>query len=488
MLFSMIVGFFTSRILLNQLGIIDFGVYNVVGSIIVIFTFLNSTLLIGTQRFINFELGRGNHENLNKVFSASVVIYVIFAILIFIVAETLGLWFLNTHMNIPQDRMTAANYVYQFTIFSTILSLNQIPYTASIIAHEHMKQYATIGIISTILHFIAVSLLFFFKTDKLILYGLMVFLMVLITSLLYKIYCNRKFKETRFKFCTEKYWYRQMLSFSGWNLFSSISMTLNGQIVGIILNIFFGPVLNAARGLTEQVSGTVRGFVSNFQVAVNPRIIQSYASGDISNFFSLIFKSAKFSFFLLLIIMLPVCIRIESLLVIWLKTVPEYTADFCRIALLASTINTFSLPLATAANANGNIKKFQLYTGIFEIMNIPLSYFFLRIGFQPIVVYFISLIIIVITLYVRLVVLKNLVNLDVSYFVRSVVFRSLITGVVAWGLSCVIANYLDSDNFFLILSYLILSIICTGLTIYIMGLDIGERQYVVNAVRKFIKK
>ena len=170
------------------------------------------------------------------------------------------------------------------------------------------------------------------------------------------------------------------------------------------------------------------------------------------------------------------------------KTVPEYTADFCRIALLASTINTFSLPLATAANANGNIKKFQLYTGIFEIMNIPLSYFFLRIGFQPIVVYFISLIIIVITLYVRLVVLKNLVNLDVSYFVRSVVFRSLITGVVAWGLSCVIANYLDSDNFFLILSYLILSIICTGLTIYIMGLDIGERQYVVNAVRKFIKK
>ena len=147
----MIVGFFTSRILLNQLGIIDFGVYNVVGSIIVIFTFLNSTLLIGTQRFINFELGRGNHENLNKVFSASVVIYVIFAILIFIVAETLGLWFLNTHMNIPQDRMTAANYVYQFTIFSTILSLNQIPYTASIIAHEHMKQYATIGIISTCL-------------------------------------------------------------------------------------------------------------------------------------------------------------------------------------------------------------------------------------------------------------------------------------------------------------------------------------------------
>ena len=295
----MIVGFFTSRILLNQLGIIDFGVYNVVGSIIVIFTFLNSTLLIGTQRFINFELGRGNHENLNKVFSASVVIYVIFAILIFIVAETLGLWFLNTHMNIPQDRMAAANYVYQFTIFSTILSLNQIPYTATIIAHEHMKQYATIGIISTILHFIVVCLLFFFKTDKLILYGLMVFLMVLITSLLYKIYCNRKFKETRFKFCTEKYWYRQMLSFSGWNLFSSISMTLNGQIVGIILNIFFGPVLNAARGLTEQVSGTVRGFVSNFQVAVNPRIIQSYASGDLGNFFSLIFKSAKFSFFLI---------------------------------------------------------------------------------------------------------------------------------------------------------------------------------------------
>lgn len=482
MLISMFIGFFTSRILLNQLGVVDFGVYNVVGSIIVLLGFLNSTLSLSTQRFINFELGNNNYQQLQKVYSSSIIIHCALAFVVFILAETVGLWFLNYHMNIPEERMVAANYVYQFSIFSAMLSLTMIPHTATIIAHEHMSQYATIGIIDVFLRFSVACMLYIIQTDKLIVYALAMFLVVLANYLTYYIYCKKKFPECSFIVSKDKQLYREMLSFSGWNIFSSISMILNGQVVSIILNVFFGPIVNAARGISTQVNGAIGGFVQNFQIAVNPRIIQTFAANEIQTFYRLINQSAKFSFFLLLIFVVPVWINIDDILQLWLGTVPEHTADFCRIVFISSLINTFSLPLATAANATGNIKVFQLACGVFEILNIPFSYLLLKLGNPPVSVYFVQLTITISTLLVRLIVLRKLVSLNISQFLTKIVSRCLFVAILSFS-TMIIAIYINTESLLGLLSSIFISISLTALFIMLIGLNREEKAIAINLIK-----
>lgn len=482
MLISMFIGFFTSRILLNQLGVVDFGVYNVVGSIIVLLGFLNSTLSLSTQRFINFELGNNNYQQLQKVYSSSIIIHCALAFVVFILAETVGLWFLNYHMNIPEERMVAANYVYQFSIFSAMLSLTMIPHTATIIAHEHMSQYATIGIIDVFLRFSVACMLYIIQTDKLIVYALAMFLVVLANYLTYYIYCKKKFPECSFIVSKDKQLYREMLSFSGWNIFSSISMILNGQVVSIILNVFFGPIVNAARGISTQVNGAIGGFVQNFQIAVNPRIIQTFAANEIQTFYRLINQSAKFSFFLLLIFVVPVWINIEDILQLWLGTVPEHTADFCRIVFIVSLINTFSLPLATAANATGNIKIFQFACGVLEILNIPFSYLLLKLGNPPVTVYFVQLAITISTLFVRLIVLRKLVSLNISQFLTKIVSRCLFVAILSFS-TMMIATYINTESLLGLLSSIFISLSLTALFIMLLGLNREEKAIAINLIK-----
>ena len=482
MLISMFIGFFTSRILLNQLGVVDFGVYNVVGSIIVLLGFLNSTLSLSTQRFINFELGNNNYQQLQKVYSSSIIIHCALAFVVFTLAETVGLWFLNYHMNIPEERMVAANYVYQFSIFSAMLSLTMIPHTATIIAHEHMSQYATIGIIDVFLRFSVACMLYIIQTDKLIIYALAMFLVVLANYLTYYIYCKKKFPECSFILSKDKQLYREMLSFSGWNIFSSISMILNGQVVSIILNVFFGPIVNAARGISTQVNGAIGGFVQNFQIAVNPRIIQTFAANEIQTFYRLINQSAKFSFFLLLIFVVPVWINIDDILQLWLGTVPEHTADFCRIVFIVSLINTFSLPLATAANATGNIKVFQLACGVFEILNIPFSYLLLKLGNPPVAVYFVQLTITISTLFVRLIVLRKLVSLNISQFLTKIVSRCLFVAILSFS-TMIIATYINTESLLGLLSSIFISLSLTALFIMLIGLNREEKAIAINLIK-----
>ncbi len=482
MLISMFIGFFTSRILLNQLGVIDYGIYNVVGSIVVMLGFLNSTLSLSTQRFINYELGSGNYDRLSKVYSSSIVIHAALAFLVLIIAETVGLWFLNTHMNIPTERMVAANYVYQFSIFSAMFSIIMIPHSATIIAHEHMKQYATIGIIDVLLRLCVACMLYIIQTDKLIVYALAMFLVVLANYLTYYIYCKKKFPECSFIFSKDKQLYREMLSFSGWNIFSSISMILNGQVVSIIMNIFFGPIVNAARGISSQVNGAIGGFVQNFQIAVNPRIIQTFAADEIQTFYRLINQSAKFSFFLLLIFVVPVWINIDDILQLWLGTVPEHTADFCRIIFISSLINTFSLPLATAANATGNIKIFQLACGVFEILNIPFSYLLLKLGNPPVSVYLVQLTITISTLLIRLIVLRKLVNLNIYLFFTKIVFRCLFVAVLSFS-TMMIVTYINVESILGLLSSIFISLSLTVLSIILLGLNREEKAIAMNLIK-----
>ena len=482
MLISMFIGFFTSRILLNQLGVVDFGVYNVVGSIIVLLGFLNSTLSLSTQRFINFELGNNNYSKLQKVYSSSILIHCGLALVVLILAETVGLWFLNNQMNIPEDRMVAANYVYQFSIFSAMLSLTMIPHTATIIAHEHMSQYATIGIIDVFLRFSVACLLLFIESDKLIVYALAMFLVVLVNYLTYYIYCKKKFPECSFVFSKDRQLYREMLSFSGWSIFSSISMILNGQVVSIILNIFFGPVVNAARGVSSQVNGAIGGFVQNFQIAVNPRIIQTYAANELYAFYKLVNQSAKFSFFLLLILVVPVWVNIDNILQLWLGTVPEHTADFCRIVFISSLINTFSLPLATAANATGNIKIFQLACGVFELCNIPFSYLLLKLGNPPVAVYFVQLSITITTLFVRLMVLRKLVNLNVLQFLNKIIARCLLVALLSFS-TIMLTTFFNTESVLGLSISVVWALSLTVLFIILIGLNREEKTIAINQIK-----
>lgn len=480
----MLVGLYTSRILMSQLGVVDFGIYNVVGSIVVLLGFLNATLSLSTQRFINYELGNGNYERLTKVYSSSIVIHVILALLVLAFAETVGLWFLNTKMSIPSDRLTAANYVYQFSILSAMLTLTMVPHTATIIAHEHMKSYATIGIIDVLLRFGVACLLYVVNSDKLIVYGLAMFIVVAVDYSMYFLYCKRNFVECRFFFSKDKRLYKSMLAFSGWNIFSSISMVLNGHVVGIILNMFFGPVVNAARGISNQVNGAVSGFVSNFQVAVNPRIIQSYASNEKGVFYRLVNQSAKMSFFLLLVLVVPIWINIDVILKVWLGVVPQYAGDFCRIVFISSLINTFSLPLATAANANGNIKLFQTACGIFEIMNIPLSYVLLRYGCPPVAVYYLALTIVVITLFVRLIVLRRLITLNIYQFLVKVFARAILVGMLSFGVSICMEKLLYPSSIVQLIGAMTFSILITVIFVLSLGLDDKEKQMIKNFIKK----
>lgn len=488
MLISMLAGLYTSRILMAQLGVVDFGIYNVVGSIVILLGFLNAALSLSTQRFINYELGNSNCERLTKVYSSSIVIHALLALLVLVFAETVGLWFLNTRMTIPPDRLTAANYVYQFSILSAMLTLTMVPHTATIIAHEHMKSYATIGIIDVLLRFGVACLLYIVNIDKLIVYGLAMSIVAAVDYSMYFLYCKKNFAECRFSFSKDKHLYKSMLAFSGWNIFSSISMVVNGYMVGIILNIFYGPVVNAARGISNQVNGTISGFVSNFQVAVNPRIIQSYASNEKDVFYRLVNKSAKMSFFLLLVLVVPIWINIDVILKVWLGVVPQYAEKFCRIVFITSLINTFSLPLATAANANGNIRFFQTACGIFEIMNIPLSYVLLRYGCSPVAVYYLALAIVVITLFVRLSVLKRLIHLDVKYFLSSIVLRCIAIALMAFGGMHALSQVIPNTNMGWLLLSVVMSVLFTNSLIMALGLNKEERYYLLAILKTKLGK
>lgn len=487
MLISMFLGFFTSRILLKQLGVTDFGLYNVVAGFIMMLAFLNSALSLGTQRFLNYALGKGEEENLQKIFLASLTIHVSFALLILIIAETGGLYFLNNYMTIPSNRLMATNIVYQFVVFSSSLAFIQIPYLATLIAYEKMQQYATICIIDVILKFFAAFVLFFISEDKLICYSFAIFIAAIVVFILYVLYCHRNFLWIKYTWPKDKKMLKSMLSFSGWNVFSSISIILNGQVVNVLLNIFFGPTVNAARGISTQLNNSISGLVNNFQIAVNPQIVQSYSSGDKITFYNLINKSAKFSYFLLLIFIIPICLNIKEVLIFWLGSIPFYSDIFCIIIFLTTLFNSFSLPLATAANADGNIKKFQCYTGLAELSSIPLSYLFLKLGFSPVVVFIIAFCIVVTTLFIRLAVLKDMVHLDVLSFIVKIVVRCIGCSVLAGAIGFFISKNICIDGYIGLFVRLGIDFMLTILVIYITGLNSSEKDYFKNMIIKKFK-
>lgn len=487
MLLIMAVSLYTSRIVLNTLGVEDFGIYNVVGGFVTMFGFLNSAMASATQRFLSFEIGRKDIIQLRNVFSMSVNIHFIIAFAIFIFAETIGLWFVNTQLTIPAERMPAANWVYQFSIFALMVNMVSVPYNAMIIAHERMNVFAWVSIAEVSLKLLIVFMLQWFGFDKLKLYAVLMFGVSLFIRLIYGAYCNQKFKESKFRYYWNKPLFKTLINYAGWNLWGNAASVIMDQGINILLNIFFGPVVNAARGIAYQVRAAMNQFVVNFQMAINPQIIKSYASDDLKYMHQLIFQGAKYSFFLLFAMSLPVLLETQLILRLWLEIVPEYTVIFTRLIIINILIDSVSGPLMTAAQASGRIKLYQSVVGGLLIFNVPVSYLFLKLGFKPEVTLLVGIGISIVALFTRLVIISPLVSLNMFDFLKMGLFRIipvlLLAIIVPW-----LFTFFFQESIFRLFGSVILSFISVFATVYVVGLNHSEQIFVNTKVKQIFFK
>ena len=479
------VSLYTSRVILNSLGVQDYGVYSVVGGIVTLFSFFNSAMTSATQRFLAFDIGANDIEQLKKTFNATLNIHIGISILVLALAETIGLWFVNYKLNLPLDRMLAVNWVYQFSVLTFLLGIIQVPYDALIIARERMNIYAYMSIVEVILKLAIVYLLVVFAFDKLILYSGLLFLVSFFVRSGHKIYCKINFEESKYKFYFEKDLYKKLISFSGWSLFGNIAGVARGQGSNILLNLFFGTVLNAAYGISMQVQGTVQTFVINFQMAVNPQIIKQYASGNKEQCLKLIFQSAKFSYFLMFIIACPILFNIDFVLELWLKNPPKYTSIFVILSVINLLIDCISGPLMIGAQASGNIKWYQITLGSFIFLCLPISYFFLKSYNDPKIIFIVIIAVNTISLVGRLLFLNKLINLDIQSFVLKVLLKIVIVTAILVSLHHFINISIQNKyiNFFIKSSYLTLINI---VSIYFIGFDKSERNLILTFIKRKI--
>jgi O-antigen/teichoic acid export membrane protein len=450
------------------------------------FGFLNSAMSRATQRFLAFEIGRKDIFQLRNVFSMSLNIHFFIAFIVFLFAETIGLWFVNNQLTIPQERMEAARWVYHLSILSLMVNIVSVPYNAMIIAHERMNVFAWVSIVEVSLKLLIVFMLQWFGFDKLKFYAILMFGVSLLIRLIYGMYCDWKFKESKLRWFWDKAMFKTLLSFAGWNLWGNIASVMAGQGVNMLLNIFFGPVVNAARGIAFQVTGAINSFVQNFQMALNPQIIKSYAANDLKYMHQLIFQGAKFSFFLLLILSLPIILEAEIILKLWLKTVPDNTVIFIRLVLVNILIDSISGPLMTAAQATGRIKLYQGIVGGLSLIILPTSYFFLKLGYPPEITLYVSIFYSVLTLFARLIIIQKLIQLNVILFFINIFLKSIIVAILAALLPIYVKISID-ESMIQLLSVILTSIASSITVIYLVGLNNKERIYLLKIIRNRIR-
>ena len=487
MMLTMLVSLFTVRVVLNSLGVVDYGIYNVVGGIVVMFSFLSNTMASASQRFFAFELGRNDIPQLKKTFSLTITIYAIIAVIVLLLAETIGLWFLNSQMVIPPERMKAANWVYQFSILSFIVTIMTISYNAAIIARENMVVYAYVSIAEVVLRLAVVYLLVVFSFDKLILYAVLLFLTTCIITFIYRTICKRKYEECSFQFQWDKDLFKTLISYSGWNLFGALAGVLNNQGINILLNLFFGPVVNTARAIAFQVNAAVNQFVMNFFTAVQPQITKYFASEEKEKMMKLVFQSSKFSYFLLFLLSMPVFLETNFIFNLWLKDTPQYVVLFTRLVIICSLIDSLSYPLMTAAQATGKIKLYQSVVGGTMLLNLPFSYLLLKVGFLPQVTMYIAIIISIICLFLRLWLLKYMVGLSIRDYLKKVLIPAIFVSILAYTFPLFLTICLKGC-FIRFIIVIATGLITSVLTIYFIGISKDERQFILQQLKNRIIK
>lgn len=479
----MLVSLYTVRVILNTLGAVDYGIYNVVAGVVTMFSFLSGAMAAASQRYFAFEMGRGNKEGLRKVFCITFTIYILLALIIFLLAETIGLWFVNHKLVIPEERIVAARWIYQFAVLSFMVSLLTTPYMAAIIAHENMKIYAYMSVVDAVLKLGIVYILQILPYDKLIVYGALLLTVTGISTAVYRLYCKSHYSECRYRFEWDKNLYREILSYSGWNLFGASVGVVKNQIINILLNMFFGPLVNAARGIASQVNGSVTSFSGNFSTAMRPQIIKSYAAEKHDETINLVQRGCKGTFFLMYLFALPLMIETPYVLTLWLKRPPDMVFLFTRLALLDALIDSISYPIMTLAQATGKIRLYQGVVGGLLLLNLPVSYCALILGAPAYSVMVIAVIITFLAFIIRLVIIKYIASFSLRQFFCKTVLPVTTVSFCSWIFPVILSSHMQTGFLRLIVTTLI-SCFSTGLFIWRLGLSGEERKMILSAIRK----
>lgn len=489
MILVMAATLFTTRIVIKNLGVEDYGIYNVVAGVVTMFAFLNASMSGATQRFLSFELGINDEKRVNLVFCQSVIIHLIIGAIIFVLAETIGLWFVYNKLIIPDERFEAAMWVYQIAMFSFLFNVINVPYQASIIAHEKMSVYAWVSILDVILKLGIAYSISISPFDKLISYSFLILLTTIIMFLFYRIYCKRHFKECQFQFVFEKTKFKEMFSFAGWNIIGNMAYTFRTQGSNILLNLFFGPVVNAARGVAHQVDGAVEQFVTNFQTASNPQIVKSYAQQEYDSTMKLVCQCSKFSFYLIIILALPIIFQIDYILSIWLTSVPDYTAVFVQLILLNGIIDSISKALKTYIKATGEVKWYMIIQGGFYLMALPVIYLFLKLGYSPVSSIVVLVVFTFLGTFLRLFLVKQkAMGFSISSFIRRVMVPTALVGMSAFCLCYIYSKSFTTNNLLSLVMNTIVFVVITGTLIWVLGLNKSERSYILSTIKKVIKR
>lgn len=483
MLLTMGVSLYTSRVVLEVLGVEDFGVYNVVGSVVVMFSYLNSAMTASTQRFLNFAMGEGDSIKLKNIFSMSVNIHILFALLILVFSETIGLWLLCNKVSIPESSRETITYVYQFSIATALINVLSMPYNAVIIANERMKAFAYISLVEVLLKLGIAFSLFMIDDNRLVFYSAMMFFLSFAMRIIYTLYCKSNFEESHFHLLWNKNLFKEMFSFAGWNFFGATAGVVSNQGVNLLLNIFFGPVVNAARAIAVQIQGAVLSFVTNFMTAVNPQIVKSYASGNIDYTINLMTISSKYSFILLYIITYPIYYATDLILSLWLVEVPKNAIEFTRLILIYSYTLALTYSINMASQATGNIKTFQICEGFILLLTFPVSYFFLKLGYSQNTVFYVLILFSIIAFVCKLVVLNRCLSFSLNGFLMKVLFRS----ILVFGLNLFLLNYVVGGVVVVsLINKLLLfaiSFFVMLISIYFILIDKSERSFISNKLK-----
>ncbi len=487
MLLLMAVTLYTSRVVLKELGITDYGIYNVVGGVVGMLGFLTSAMANAVQRFLSFEMGKGDSVRVNHVFNVSLMAHCAIAAFVLVFMELVGVWYLNGYMNIPPGRLDAANWVLQCSILTAMFSIVQVPYNAIIISKEQMGVYAYLSVMEVALKLAIVYLLAIGDFDRLKLYSVLVMLVTVGVLMAYRIYCIRKYKEARFRVVKDWGTLREITRFAGWNMLGELAWVFTGQGVNIILNLFFGPMVNAARGIAEQVNGAVMKFISSFQTAVNPQLVKSYAAGQLEEMRQLLFRSIRFSYYLMMVLSLPLMLEMDFILGVWLHDVPQYASGFCQLVLVCSLVAAMSNPLSQVARAYGKIRKYQVCVSAVLFLNFPLSYLVLWMGASPLMTMAVNICIQASLLFLRLQLTKNMIDLRIPLFAEKVLWPIFKVTLLSVAVPAACAHLMPG-GWVRLLVVSAVSVAVSALCIMRLGMSRHERAYIVGMAQKALHK
>lgn len=487
MILLTLVSLYTSRVVLHSLGASDYGLYNVVGGIVVMFVFLNNAMMNATQRYITFELGKKELEKLNKIFCISINIHVLISLVVFLLVETVGLWFLYNKLVIPDGRMNAAFWTLQFSAVATIFTIISVPYNALIIAHEKMSAFAYISILDAFFKLIVAYSISVTSYDKLILYSFLLLLISVIDRIIYNIYCRKKFEESRYRYVKDRELFREMFAFAGWSMIGNFAYVGATEGLNILLNMFFNPVVNAARAIAVQIQGVIINFSSNVENAIKPQITKSYAQNSNDRLYTLSYASARFTFFALLLVSLPIMLEAKEILNLWLKDVPDHTVRFVQLILLCTLIDALSNPMLTIAQAAAKIKKYQTIVGLIYLLVLPLSYVALVLWRVPEIVFIVNLLVFLVLQVVKMFLVCPMVKMPIWDYGKTVYLRSL--GVLAFSglISCIPVVWFE-DGIVRLIVVFVLTSISMLVGIYFIGLNQLERSFVKGKIKEILEK